>query len=428
MYSAADLRLRNRIAAAKSAAAEGRLTEAQSLLQQIEREAPRHPLVLNEIAQRHTRAGRFAEACALLEQIVRSEASNPEVWFNYASALRGAGRIEDASDALEQLLALDPANLSGLLERASLQERKGQMRAAAKSYLTALQTLPPGYKPPPWLEPAIDHAQEVVDANNRSLETFLDRHLEELKARHRDLSLHRFDRCVDTLLYKRRIYRQQPTFMYFPELPTIEFYERDLFPWLDALEKASDDIRAELQDVLAREANALEPYVRQPGNQWRELNNSRRWSAYHFWKEGQAFPEHIARCPRTVAAISACPRWEVPGAGPNAMFSILNARTRIPPHTGPVNTRLVVHLALVVPEGCGFRVGCQERSWHPGQAFVFDDSISHEAWNNSAEPRAVLISDVWSPYLCPAEHALIGALTAGITDYYAEAEASGEAA
>ena len=418
MYSAADLKFRNRIAAAKQAAEQGRLLDAQAAMQQLEREAPGHPLIQNEIAARLLQAGRFSEACTLLAQVVRSESSSVEVWFNYATALRQAGRAGEALGALEKLLAIDPGNVRGLLEKGSLEEQKGEERAAAKTWLAALQLLPPGFQAPPWMEPLLKRARDAVAANNRSLERYIDDALKDAKAQYQDVSFHRFEQCMDTLLYKRRIWRQQPTFMYFPELPTIEFYDRALFPWLDSLDAAFEDIRAELIDVLSRESNSLEPYVRQPGKLWRELTNSRRWSAYHFWREGRPFADHIARCPRTVSAIEACPRWKVPGGGPNAMFSILDAKTRIPAHTGPVNTRLVVHLPLIVPPGCGFRVGGQERAWEPGKAFVFDDSISHEAWNDSNEPRAVLIFDIWSPYLNPAEHALIGVLTERIAEYY----------
>jgi aspartyl/asparaginyl beta-hydroxylase (cupin superfamily) len=85
------------------------------------------------------------------------------------------------------------------------------------------------------------------------------------------------------------------------------------------------------------------------------------------------------------------------------MFSILKPKTRIPLHTGVANTRLVLHLPLVVPEGCGFRVGGETRQWVEGVAWVFDDTIEHEAWNDSDRPRVILICDVWSPYLSTKE-------------------------
>jgi aspartyl/asparaginyl beta-hydroxylase (cupin superfamily) len=89
------------------------------------------------------------------------------------------------------------------------------------------------------------------------------------------------------------------------------------------------------------------------------------------------------------------------------MFSILEPRTRIPPHTGTSNVRLTVHLPLVVPPGCGFRVGAETREWREGEAWAFDDTIEHEAWNDSDQPRAILIIDAWNPLLTEAEREFV---------------------
>ncbi len=99
------------------------------------------------------------------------------------------------------------------------------------------------------------------------------------------------------------------------------------------------------------------------------------------------------------------------------MFSLLKPRTRIPPHTGVSNVRLVAHLPLIIPEGCGFRVGNETRQWVPGTAWVFDDTLEHEAWNDSDQLRAILIFDVWHPHLTAAERALITALSAGLNQF-----------
>jgi len=103
-----------------------------------------------------------------------------------------------------------------------------------------------------------------------------------------------------------------------------------------------------------------------------------------------------------------------PGRTPAAMFSVLKPRTRIPPHTGVTNVRLVTHLPLVVPPGCGFRVGNETREWVEGKAWVFDDTIEHEAWNDSDKLRAVFIFDIWHPHLTAAERALITRLSQGL--------------
>jgi aspartyl/asparaginyl beta-hydroxylase (cupin superfamily) len=104
------------------------------------------------------------------------------------------------------------------------------------------------------------------------------------------------------------------------------------------------------------------------------------------------------------------PQPDVPGASPNAMFSLLVPNTVIPPHVGISNARLVCHLPLVVPDGCWFRVGGETRAWKRGEAFVFDDTIEHEAANPSDELRVVLIFDVWHPDLSPVEREAVAAL------------------
>ena len=102
---------------------------------------------------------------------------------------------------------------------------------------------------------------------------------------------------------------------------------------------------------------------------------------------------------------------DLPGRSPAAMFSVLQPKTRIPPHSGVSNTRLVVHLALVIPPECGFRVGNETREWRPGEAWVFDDTLEHEAWNDSDRTRTVLIFDIWSPFLSETEKELVRRVT-----------------
>ena len=117
--------------------------------------------------------------------------------------------------------------------------------------------------------------------------------------------------------------------------------------------------------------------------------------------------EVCARFPRTAEVLAALPLCRIEGRAPNAFFSILKAGAHSPPHTGVTTVRSVVHLPLIVPDGCSFRVGGETRSWRVGEAFVFDDTIEHEAWNRSGEDRAVLIIDAWNPHLSRHEQAMV---------------------
>ena len=417
-----DRRIRHLIETAAQASASGRMQEADRLVRQAEAEAPRHPLVLNESARRLLLSGDAAGAYALLKQAVSEEPSHASIWLNLAAALRGLKRAEEEMAAIDKALALEPRNLRAMLQKASLQELQGKPRAAAMTYRYVLQSVPAGALPPQSLRPVFQYALQFVAANDKELEEFLEGRLEGLRERFKDEPLQRFDRCLETLLRKKPVYRPQPSFMYFPRLPALEFYERNNFPWLDSIEAATDEIRSELIHVLQEGPSVLKPYVDIPAgmplDQWRELNQSRRWGVYYLWQEGVAIPDHIARFPRTVAALTAWPRCEVPGCSPTAVFSILDAKTRIPPHSGVSNTRLIVHLPLIVPPGCGFRVGAERREWHPGHAFVFDDTFEHEAWNDSDVPRAVLILDIWSPHLSIAEREMVSRVSGDVSEFY----------
>jgi hypothetical protein len=43
---------------------------------------------------------------------------------------------------------------------------------------------------------------------------------------------------------------------------------------------------------------------------------------------------------------------------------------------------------------------------------IFDDTIEHEAYNDSDELRVVLIFDLWNPLLTPAEREIVVSLAA----------------
>ncbi|HEX3398220.1 MAG TPA: aspartyl/asparaginyl beta-hydroxylase domain-containing protein, partial [Steroidobacteraceae bacterium] len=232
----------------------------------------------------------------------------------------------------------------------------------------------------------------------------------------------RFERCLDRILGRRRIYVPEPTFMLFPYLRNYEFFERESFPWLAGVEAATDAIREELVAALSADQSGIEPYIAfdqgLPLRQWQELNHSRRWSAYFLWNQGRAEEAHIKRCPRTAEVLATVPQVDIPGRGPTAFFSILEAHTKIPAHTGVTNTRVTVHLPLIVPPGCGFRVGGETREWRVGTGWVFDDTIEHEAWNESDAPRAILIFDVWNPELTALERDLVRETTLALSQYH----------
>jgi aspartyl/asparaginyl beta-hydroxylase (cupin superfamily) len=100
-----------------------------------------------------------------------------------------------------------------------------------------------------------------------------------------------------------------------------------------------------------------------------------------------------------------------------ALFSLLRPGTHIQPHHGLLNTRLICHLPLIAPPGCRLRVGGEVRSVEPGKALIFDDSFEHEAWNDGAETRVVLLFEIWRPEITAKERQALTAMFEAITLY-----------
>ena len=172
----------------------------------------------------------------------------------------------------------------------------------------------------------------------------------------------RAERFISNRSRRTRHYHQEPSDFHYPGLPETEFHDREQFPGLPALERATADIRAEFDALIAAEAAEMVPYIqypeRVPMRQWKELNHNPDWTAIHLAPERPArSPPMPATARKRSAPSPGLDQPQVPGASPNAMFSLLAPHTRIPPHTGVANTRLVCHLPLIVPPNCGFRVG-----------------------------------------------------------------------
>ncbi len=346
---------------------------------------------------------RFAAASA-------ADPKEPALWLNLATACRSLGDDEGERQALQAALDLDRRLFVAVLRMAELHERLGEAVAAAQAWSHVVQMASAMAERPERVEAALRHGQAFVARHNGELARAVQAELGADMAA-MGSAARRFSACMDHCLGRRRIYQNECAGLYYPFLPADEFFDRGHFPWFAELEARTDAIRAEALALVANGSAAIRPYVRQesgtPDNKWSALDHSLDWSACFLWEYGVKNEEVCARCPETAAALDAIPQNRVPGKAPSAFFSILKPGAHIPPHTGVTNTRAIVHLPLVVPPGCSFRVGGETREWRVGEAFAFDDTIEHEAWNRSAEPRIVLILDVWNPHLDAAEQDLL---------------------
>ena len=354
---------------------------------------------LERKADRAAAAGDLATARDSLEQAAAIGTPTAEVWTKLSAIRRALGDLKGALEAIEKALALSPLDFSALLARALLLERTSDGRAG-EAFSRAIAQLPPGGKIPESMAAAVEHATKRALEHQRAIEQRL---LKALPSDIDEIHRQRLERFASNTSRRTRHYHQEPTHFHFPGLPEIEFHAREEFPGLPEIERATDAIRAEYEALIKLKTAELVPYTQYPDHvplaQWRALNNNPDWTAIHLLQNGRPVEANAQHCPRTLELLAKLPQPQIPGASPNAMFSLLAPRTRIPPHTGVANVRLVAHLPLIVPPRCGFRVGESKREWRVGEAFVFDDTIEHEAWNDSDELRVVLIFDLWAPSL-----------------------------
>lgn len=350
------------------------------------------------------------------QQVIASGVADASVWLGLALALRGTNDKEGSLVAIEQALKLEPRNIRARVMKADHYAEMGDARAASAFYASVVRAAPPPEQLPPELRNEVARAEVMSRRYAADYEVFLRDRLSGLAFA--DDSA--FAQSLDLMLGKKQIYLQQPKHFYFPGLPQTQFYDRAQFPWLDAVEAATDAIRAELLEVMKDHA-AFTPYLEsradRPFQDVHGMLDNPDWSAFYLWKNGEPVAENIARCPNTMAALAGAPLARIKGRTPSVLFSLLRPGAVIPPHHGFVNTRLICHLPLIVPEGCAFRVGNDTRPWREGRAWLFDDTIEHEAWNRSSETRVILLFDVWRHELSDEERALVATMFEAIDAY-----------
>lgn len=355
--------------------------------------------------------GDHATGLNILMDCQRIAPTDIEVKLNIALAFRMAGKFSAALSALDEALALDPYQFMALLSKASILERMGNGIQAAQVYKNALQLAPPPDRMPQSLEAPVAHAHRVVAQQAKALADYLEGQLAQKRAAYGEAATARFDACLDIFVGRKKVYVPEPLLMHFPGLPIIQFFDRSLFPWLADLEAATSVIRDEMLALRATASDQFQPYIAFPAgapvNQWKDLNHSHDWTSYWLWRDGQRQDLACAQCPQTARILETLPLAHQLGFAPTVVFSALQGNAHIPPHTGSTNARLLVHLPLDLPGPARFRVGNEEREWKMGQAWVFDDTIEHEAWNDANQVRTILIFDIWNPYLTDVERELV---------------------
>lgn len=159
------------------------------------------------------------------------------------------------------------------------------------------------------------------------------------------------------------------------------FFDVKIFPWFMPFEEHWPSILEEFNRLLP------EDLIVWPEN----LTLHGTWEVFGLHAGNRWFEQNVAKCPKTSELLRSVPGLNLAG------FSIMRGGTHIRPHVGYSKAVLRAHLGLIIPPSCGIRVGPETREWTAGKLLVFDDTVSHEAWNQSSQDRVVLLADFQRP-------------------------------
>lgn len=327
----------------------------------------------------------------------------------------------------ERRLAADPRDIPALIAKGDALVGLGDGRTATTFYNLALRAAGDVRGLAPQLVAELRRVHAATQEQKRRFEDHL---TGSLTAAGFDpaTSSERFAQSLDLMAGRKQLYLSQPLFYFFPGLPQVQYQPRETLPWMAEVEAAASEIRAEL-DSLLTEPERFRPYVERRKDRANTdtdgMIDNPDWSALFLWKDGVEQEEVARRCPRTMEALASVPLCRVPGRTPSILFSKLGAGARIPPHHGLINVRLICHLPLIAPPGSRFRVGNDVREWKEGQGWGFDDTVEHEARNDSGLDRTILIFDVWKPELTAEERDLVASMFQSIDSYGKAAPAWG---
>jgi len=405
---------------------EGRIAEAERACEAVLERSPDDVEALNVVALAAVRDGKPVRAVALLERATGINPANPVSFHHLGRAQETLGNLPAAIASISEALRLKPDFYLSRLHYASLLERNGEAELSALQFARALHDAQArGH----WVNPAttptglrqlVEHAVLTVRARRRVL---LFKVAETLAERYGRGSMARVEKCLRVYLGEEPAVfpdpRQQPTFLYFPDLPAQAYLDRALFPWIQQFEARTPAIHEELLRLLPTAQGRERVFTTEDVERQnlRAADATPSWNGYYLYRHGVRRDDNCASCPATSAALDRLPLSRVRDHGPEVLFSVFTAGTHLLPHRGVTNTRVVGHLPLIVPEDCALNVGGEIHAWQEGKVVVFDDTYEHEAWNRSKLTRVVLIFDLWNPHLTEAERAAVTDVVGVIGDF-----------
>lgn len=394
---------------------DGRLVRAELLYTKLLPVWTENGWVAFRLAQLALGRNDTARAIRLLESAIKLWPDEPQLGVELAVVHLMISEPALAISVLESTLTGSPSFAAAWLLLGQVHDELGDSANALKAWYQAVtraqragQWRDEGSTPAPLLDSVV-RAIESVRLGRRDL--FFGAY-DDVRQKFGEHELKRVDRAVSGFLRDWDATpadpRQRPRFLFFPDLPSSPYHDPYLQPWAARLKANFPLIRADAIRVVAEDrklpnfvnlkaGDRLENYVKGTGPQ-------PSWEAFFFYRHGERYDANHARCPNTSNALDAIELCRISEHAPEICFSVLKPGSHILPHYGVTNTRLVMHLPLVVPPDCALNiVDVGEHHWEEGQLVMFDDTFAHEAWNRSDATRIVLLMDCWNPHLTQVE-------------------------
>jgi hypothetical protein len=350
--------------------------------------------------------GDVRQAASLLEAAAE-RGHDASTLLRLATVRRSLGDFPGAVAAAAAAVELSPRNFLMSLLLGSLRELMGAVHGAERAYRAACAHAPVDLS----FQPAMIEQLKVAKLRVRAAENWRRRLLEWEPGK----SAVPLDNAEDRRMrgFRANILENHdsgplvaPAFV-IPGIPAKKYFDPSAFVGVAEIERETDAVREEFlaiaasrRDQWSSRLSGLHAPDDRPGRVG-------AWSMIPLIRNGRVVEEFASSCPRTMQLARALDLPDIPLISPSLYFSVLEPNSRIEPHIGITNARIIAHFPLIVPEDCGFRVGGEMRRWEPGKALIFDDMTTHEAWNDSDRIRVVLIADLWRPELSAAERAAV---------------------
>ena len=373
-----------------------------------------HLSSLRFLADQAMESGDFASAANYLKTLFENSPGDLPVLTQLGQALYRQGKLEQAVAVYTDYWRIKPGNRVIYLTLGCLYVELGNIDKAAQVFslgevvdhnLLSLWNNPE-------TNPAVSQMAKTAWDTLRQHHTEL--HIAAVDASEKLEHLNRIRNAVWPLVDTRAVDYQHP--LKRPQVFSIKyntsptFFDTNAFPWRGQLEENFQEIRQEILAGLNVAADGR-PYLsnrhRLEGAQWAPLVNRMSWASVHLYQNGVANDKVIQKFPQTLKALAGVPVATTKGKPSEVFISVLAPNTRIPEHFGVSSAILTAHLPIDVPADCGLQVHEEIRIPEAGKLIVFDDTWEHSAWNNSDQPRVVLIFELWHPELNEPERQAI---------------------